>query len=128
MYAEVSIHKPSNALEMSKILILKDLHWHIPKRCFLGTQGKAHRHSYSPITIILLANWDWTAMRIFISLWSDGWEETESKHLAGKLILEQALVTQWSRLGSQDTDNFCGCPGFPLSQILAAGKSLFSNL
>jgi len=48
---------------------------HPKESCFLGTQGKAHRHGCSPITIIILANWDWTATRILSRLWSDGWEE-----------------------------------------------------
>lgn len=98
---------------------------------FLGAQGKAHRYGYSPITIIILANWDWTAMRVLISLWWLG-TETGSKNLRssalGNLFFKQELVTQCSRLGSQYTDKSCSCPELSLAQILAPRKSLFSNV
>lgn len=106
MYVVVFIHRPSSALQMSKISDFERLTLaHPKKRRFLGTQGKAHRRGYSPSPIIILANWDWTGTGILISLWSDGWEERQGLKsqilCTRKLFSKQELGTQWSRLGSQ---------------------------
>lgn len=102
----VFIHRPSSALRMSRISDFERLTLaHAKERYFLGTQGKTHRCGYSAITIIILANSDWTATGILINLWSDGWEDRQGlkSHIlcTRKLIFQTRAGHPVNRLDSQ---------------------------
>lgn len=127
MYVAVSMHRPAGTLEMSTISYFKRLRLaHPGERCFFG-----HTKQGPQTWLLSHHNYHLGKLRLdsphqCLKRWLG--RETGSKilrsHTLGDSFLKQKLVTQWSRLGSQYTDNFCGCPGFSLAQILP----LFYNL
>lgn len=132
MQVVVFIHRPSSAIQISRISDFERLTLAHPKeRCFF-------RKTRQGPQMWLFCHYNYHLGKLRLDSHGNPhqslkrWLGRETGSKLSDFVHQEINFPNksWAPIeaGWAASINFCGCPGFSLAQILAPGKSLFSNL